>query len=155
MFSNSNLQKPIVYITPTLQGQVTKWLCYKNLRGINMNVLEEAKEIMKKAGCEKAFAVYEMELNDIAEVRNCDENGESLELEKNLSELLPTIEQKLVFNPNKPIECPLNESMNKYLEFSLNNRNITPCNLSVEECEKIEEETKPLLEKYNWTIKKR
>ena len=120
-----------------------------------MKVLEEAKEIMKKAGCEKAFAVYEMELNDIAEVRNCDENGESLELEKNLSELLPTIEQKLVFNPNKPIECPLNASMNKYLEFSLKNRNITPCNLSIEECEKIEVETKPLLEKYNWTIKKR
>jgi len=120
-----------------------------------MNVLEEAKEIMKKAGCEKAYAVYEMELNDIAEVRDCDENGESLELEKNISELVPTIERKLVFDPEKPIECPLYGSMNKYLEFSLKNRNITPCNLDEEERKSIEEKTKPLLEKYNWTIKKR
>ena len=120
-----------------------------------MDVLEEAKEIMKKAGCEKAFAVYGMELNDIAEVRECDENGESLELEKDIGQLVPTIERKLVFNPEKPIECPLNESMNKYLEFSLKKRNITPCNLSEKECERIEEETRPLLEKYNWTIKKR
>lgn len=120
-----------------------------------MNVLEEAKEIMKKAGCEKAFAVYGLELNDIAEVKNCDENGESLELEKDISELVPTIEQKLVFDPEKPIECPINSSMNKYLEFSLKNRNITPCNVSVEECEKIEEKINPLLEKYCWSIKKR
>jgi len=120
-----------------------------------MNVLEEAKEIMKKAGCKKAFAVYELELNDIAEVKDCDENGESLELEKDISGLLPTIKQKLVFDPEKPIECPLNASMDKYLEFFLKNRNITPCNLSAEECERIEEEMKPLLEKYNWTIKKR
>jgi len=35
-----------------------------------MDVLEEAKEIMKKAGCEKAFAVYGLELNDIAEVKD-------------------------------------------------------------------------------------
>ncbi|UCD13784.1 MAG: hypothetical protein JSW60_09555 [Thermoplasmatales archaeon] len=119
-----------------------------------MDVLDEAKEIMKKAGCEKAFAVYELELNDIAEVRDCDENGESLELEKDVSDLVPTIEQKLVFDPEKPIECPLNASMNKYLEFSLKNRNINPCNLSTEECERIEEEMRPLLEKYNWAIKK-
>ena len=66
-----------------------------------MDVLDEAKEIMKKAGCKKAFAVYGLELNDIAEVKNCDENGESLELEKDISELVPTIEQKLVFNPEK------------------------------------------------------
>jgi hypothetical protein len=119
-----------------------------------MNVLEEAKEIMKKAGCKKAFAVYEMELNDIAEVRSCDENGESIELEKSISELQPTIEQKLVFDPEKPIECPLTTSMNKYLEFSLKNRNITPCNLSTEEREKIEDKTRSLLEKYNWAIEK-
>jgi len=119
-----------------------------------MNVLEEAKEIMKKAGCQKAFAVYELELNDIAEVKDCDENGETLELEKDISELVPTIEQKLVFDPKKPIECPLDGSMDKYLEFSLKNRNITPCNLSAKECEKIKEKMKPLLEKYNWTIKK-
>ncbi len=126
----------------------------ENLRGFNMNVLEEAKEIMKKAGCKKAFAVYGMELNEIAEVRNCDENGESLELEKDINDLVPTIEKKLVFDPEKPIECPLDSSMNKYLEFSLKNRNITPCNLEKAECERIENEMKPLLEKYSWTIKK-
>jgi hypothetical protein len=120
-----------------------------------MNVLDEAKEIMKKAGCKKAFAVYGLELNNIAEVKNCDENGESLELEKDISELVPTIKQKLVFESEKPIECPLNSSMNNYLEFSLKNRSITLCNLSSEECKRIEEETKPLLEKYSWTIKKR
>jgi len=126
----------------------------ENLRGFNMNVLEEAKEIMKKAGCKKAFAVYGMELNEIAEVRNCDENGESLELEKDINDLVPTIEKKLVFDPEKPIECPLNSSMNKYLEFSLKNRNITTCNLDKGECERIENEMKPLLEKYSWTFKK-
>jgi len=31
-------------------------------RSDKMNVLEESKEIMKKAGCEKAFAVYGLEL---------------------------------------------------------------------------------------------
>lgn len=118
-----------------------------------MDVLEEAKEIMKKAGCEKAFAVYELKLNDIAEVRDCNEDGETLEIEKNINELSPTIEKKLVFNPEKPIECPINDSMNKYLEFSLNNRSITPCNLDEKECKKIEEDMSPLLKKYNWTIK--
>jgi hypothetical protein len=44
--------------------------------------------------------------------------------------------------------------MNKYLEFSLKTRNITPCNLDNEECKRIENDMKPLLEKYNWTIKK-
>jgi len=119
-----------------------------------MNVLDEAKELMKKAGCKKAFAVYGLKLNDIAEVKNCDENGESLEIEKDISELVPTIEQKFVFDLDQPIECPLNSSMDKYLEFSLNTKNIKPCNISPEESKKIEEEMKPLLEKYNWSIKK-
>lgn len=119
-----------------------------------MNVLEEAKELMKKAGCEKAFAVYRLELNNIAKIKECNENGESLELEKDISELVPIIEQKLVFDPEKPIECPLNESMNKYLEFSLKNRNLTLCNFSAEECERIEEKISLLLEKYNWSILK-
>jgi hypothetical protein len=120
-----------------------------------MNVLEEAKEIMKKAGCEKAFAIYGLELNDIAEVKDCDENGESLELEKDISELVPTIEQKLVFNPEKPIECPLDSSLSKYLEFSIKNKSITPYNLNSDEYKRIEQEMRPLLEKYNWAIKKR
>lgn len=119
-----------------------------------MDVLEEAKEIMKIAGCEKAFAVYGLKLNGIAGVKDCDENGELIELEKDISKLVPTIEQKLVFDPEKPIECPLNGSMDKYLEFLLKNRNIIPFNLSGEEFERIEGEVRPLLEKYNWTIKK-
>ncbi len=118
-----------------------------------MNVLDEAKEIMKKVGCEKVFAVYDLKINDIAEVRDCNENGESLEIQKNISDLMPTIDQKLVFDPEKPIECPLNDSMNKYLEFSLKNRSIKTCNLDTTECKKIEEDVNPLLKKYNWTIK--
>ena len=120
-----------------------------------MDVLEEAKEIMKIAGCEKAFAVYGLKLNGIAGIKDCDENGELIELEKGISELVPTIEQKLVFDPEKPIECPLNGSMDKYLEFSLKNRNITPCNLSDKECKRIEDKINPLLERFEWSIKKR
>jgi len=123
-------------------------------RGNKMNTLEEAKELMKKVGCEKAFAVYRLKLNNIAAVKACDENGESLELEWNISELVPIIEQKLVFDPEEPIECPLNSSMNKYLEFSVKNRKITFCNLSNEECKRIERKISPLLEKYSWTIHK-
>ncbi len=118
-----------------------------------MDVLEEAKEIMKIAGCEKAFAVYGSELDSIAEVRHCSEEGESIELERDINDLVPTIERRLVFDLEKPIECPINSSMNKYLEFSLKNRNIIPFNLSGEEFERVEGEVRPLLEKYNWTIK--
>lgn len=119
-----------------------------------MDVLEEAKEIMKKAGCEKAFAIYGLELDNLAEVKECDEKGECMELEKNIGELQPTIERKLVFDSKRPIECPLDSSMNKYLEFSLENKSITPCNVTDEECGKIEEKINPLLEKYNWSVKK-
>jgi hypothetical protein len=118
-----------------------------------MEVLEEAKEIMKKAGCDKAFAVYDLEINDIAEVRECTENGESLEIQKNIGDLSPSIEKRLIFNQEKPIECPLNDSMNQYLEFSLKNRSITPFNLDPKVSKKIEEDIDPLLKKYNWTIK--
>ena len=124
-------------------------------KGDNMDVLEEAKEIMKKAGCGKAFAVYELELNNLAEVKECDEKGECIELEKDVSDLVPTIERKLVFDPERPIECPLNSSMDKYLEFSLKNKSIKPCNITDEECVRIEEKINPLLDKYNWSIKKR
>ena len=118
-----------------------------------MDVLNEAKEIMRKAGCEKAFAVYKMELYDIAEVQNCDGQNEKIELKKDIADLVPTIEQKLVVDENQPIECPLNSSMNKYLEFSLKDRSITPYNLENFEYDKIEEDIRPLLQKYNWSIK--
>jgi len=120
-----------------------------------MDVLDEAKELMIKAGCEKAFAVYKMDLEGLAEVRSCNEKGESIELEKNISKLVPIIEQKLIFDSKKPIECPLNTSMNKYLEFLLSDRNIVPCNLSDDEYKQIEEQLDPLLKQYNWTINKR
>jgi hypothetical protein len=37
-------------------------------KGDKMDVLEEAKELMKKAGCEKAFAVYKLEICDKSNV---------------------------------------------------------------------------------------
>lgn len=120
-----------------------------------MNILDEAKEIMRKAGCEKAFAVYKLELYDITEVLSCNEKEEEIELEKDIIDLVPTIERKLVIDKDQPIECPINSSMNKYLEFSLKQKSITSYNIEDEECNKIEEETRPLLEKYNWTIKKK
>ena len=120
-----------------------------------MSDLEEAKEIMKKAGCEKAFAVYELELCDIAEVKNCSKNAESIEVEKEISNLTPTIKRELVLDTEEPIECPLNQSLSKYLEFSIKNKSITPYNLNSDEYKKIEQEMRPLLKKYNWTIKKR
>jgi len=119
-----------------------------------MNTLEEAKEIMKKVGCEKVFAVYGMEIDNIAEVRSCNEKGEAIEIERDVGKLVSTIDKKLMLDTEKPIECPLNSSMNKYLEFSLKNRHITPCNLSIKECEKIIGKISLLLGKYNWTIKK-
>ena len=123
--------------------------------GDKMDVLEEAKELMKKAGCEKAFAVYGLELCDIAEVRNCNKTEESIELEKDISQLVPSIKRELVLDQEEPIECPLDSSMSKYLEFSLKSRSITPYNISHDECERIEQEMKPLLEKYQWSIKKK
>ena len=119
-----------------------------------MDVLDEAKEIMKEAGCVKAFAVYRMEIDNIAEVRSCNEKGEAIEIERYVGSLVSTIKRKLVLDQEKPIECPLNSSMNKYLEFSLKKRYITPCNLSSDECIKIKGKISTLLDKYNWTIKK-
>ena len=65
----------------------------------------------------------------------------------------PVKTKKLVVDENQPIECPLNSSMNKYLEFSLKDRSITPYNLENFEYDKIEEDIRPLLQKYNWNIK--
>ena len=45
--------------------------------------------------------------------------------------------------------------MSKYLEFSLKNKNIIPYNVGDMECKKIEEMINPLLNKYQWSIKKR
>ena len=119
-----------------------------------MDVLDEAKEIMKKAGCGKAFAVYKLELCDIAEVKNCSKNEESIEIEKEISKLVSSMKREIVLDRDEPIECPLDPSLSKYLEFSLKDKSITPYNLSSEECERIEQELRPLLEKYHWSIKK-
>lgn len=117
-----------------------------------METLEEAKEIMEKAGCGKAFAVYSLELSKIAEVRNCNNKGEEIELESNVDNLVSIIEKKLILDLGKPIEYPLNSSMDKYLEFSLKKRSISLCNLDSFEIERIERVINPLLEKYNWSI---
>jgi hypothetical protein len=119
-----------------------------------MNTLDEAKEIMQAAGCIKAFPVYDIQLADIAEIKNCHENGESIELEKDVSKLVSNFTQELKINKEKPITCPIYHSLNKYLEFSLNNKQITTCNLNVYEFKLIEIKIHPLLEKYNWIIKK-
>ena len=119
-----------------------------------MDTLEEAKDIMEAAGCTKAFPVYDLRLTDIAEVKSYHENGESIELEKNIRALVPTFTRELVINIEKPIACPIDTTLNKYLEFFLKNRLITCCNLSVDEFEKIESKIGPFLAKYNWSIKK-
>ena len=121
---------------------------------IKMDTLEEAKEIMQAAGCIKAFPVYDIELNNLAEVKSCHENGESIELEKDINKLVPSFSQELVLNAEKPIACPIDESLNKYLEFFLKIRLITPCNLNDTECDQIENNVSRLIKKYNWVIKK-
>jgi len=119
-----------------------------------MNELDEAKEIMQAAGCIKAFPVYDLRLADIAEIKGCHENGESIELEKEISKLIPTFSQEMIINTEKPIACPIDESLNKYLEFYLKNKFIAPFNLNNLEYEQIENKINSLLKKYNWVIKK-
>ena len=119
-----------------------------------MDTLEEAKEIMQAAGCIKAFPVYDLRLMDIAEIKGCHKNGESIELEKEIGKLVPNFSQEMVINTEKPIACPIDESLNKYLEFNLENRLITPCNLNANEHVQIETKINSLLEKYSWSIKK-
>ena len=117
-----------------------------------MDVLDEAKEIMVKAGCEKAFAIYGIEINDIAEVRSCNKKGESIEVEKAVTNLVPSFEKTLTLDLDKPIECPLDSSYCKYLEFSLKNKTITPHDIGTDEYTRIKDIILPLLEKYNWKL---
>jgi len=119
-----------------------------------MDTLEEAKEIMQAAGCIKAFPVYDLKLTDILKVKSCHENGESIELEKDINKLVPNFLQEIVINREEPIVCPIDKSLNRYLEFYLKNRNITFCNLNNIEYENVESKINSLLEKYNWVIKK-
>ena len=118
-----------------------------------MNTLEEAKEIMHAAGCIKAFPVYDLRLTNIVEVKSCHKNGESIELEEDISNLVPTFSQEIIINTEKPITCPIDDSLNKYLEFHLKNKLINPCNLNIIEYEQVENKINSLLEKYNWIIK--
>ena len=119
-----------------------------------MDKLEEAKKIMKAAGCIKAFPVYDLKLTNIAEIKGCNENGGSIEIEKDINKLVPMFSQEMIINTEKPIACPIDESLKKYLEFYLKNRFIVPFNLSNNEYEKIESKINSLLEKYNWVIEK-
>jgi len=119
-----------------------------------MDTLDEAKEIMQAAGCIKAFPIYDIKLTDIAEIKSCHENGESIELEKDISKLVPTFTQEFEINKEKPITCPINPSLKKYLEFSLKNKQITTCNLNISEHKQVENKINLLLGKYNWSIKK-
>lgn len=118
-----------------------------------MDTLDEAKEIMQAAGCIKAFPIYDIGITDIAEIKSCHENGESIELEKDINKLVPTFLQELKLNKEKPITCPIDQTLNKYLEFFLKNKIITSCNLKISEFENIKSKINSLLEKYNWNIK--
>ena len=119
-----------------------------------MDELEEAKQIMQAAGCIKAFPVYDINLTDIVEVKGCHQNGESLELEKDINQLVSGFSQKILINMEKPIACPIDKSFNKYLEFSIKKRLIKSCNLNIYEFEQIERKIDPLLKKYSWIIKR-
>ena len=119
-----------------------------------MDKLDEAKEIMQAAGCIKAFPVYDLKLTDIAKVKSCHENGESIELEKEINKIVPAFSQEIVINTEEPIACPIGKSLRSYLEFYLKNRNIAFCNLNNIEYEQVESKINSLLEKYNWVIKK-
>ncbi len=119
-----------------------------------MDVLEEAKEIIEKAGCKNAYAVYKLNIDEIAEIRECNKKCEFIELKRNPHDLDPGIVKELEIDKEKPIECPLGSSSSKYLEISLINRSIVPYDINNIELERIEQEIKPLLEKYHWSIKK-
>jgi len=119
-----------------------------------MDALEEAIEIMKKIGCRKVFAAYGLELENIAEVKDYNERGEIIELENDVSKMKPIIERKLVLDQEKPIQCPINLSMSKYLEFSLINKKINPYNIDNYEVGRIEKIINPLMKKYSWSINK-
>lgn len=118
-----------------------------------MHMLEEAKEIMQAAGCIKAFPVYNLQMIDIAELKNCNETGGSIELEKDIKNLVSTFSQELKINIKEPITCPINGSLSKYLQFYLEDKLIFPCNLNSNEYKQIEIKIDYLLEKYNWIIK--
>ena len=117
-----------------------------------MENLEEAKEIMQAAGCIHSFPVYDLFLHGIAEIKQCHDNGESIELSKDIQSLVPSFSQKLVINAEQPITCPLDSSYCKYLEFSLQNRQINAYNLNNNELEEIKEKIISLLTKYNWDL---
>jgi len=119
-----------------------------------MKNLEEAKEIMHAAGCVKAYSVYDFQLNDIAEVKNCDEEGGSIELERDITQLKQNFLKEMVLNTDKPIICPINPSLNKYLKFSINDKTISTSNLNPKEYFTIQNKINSLLKKYNWLIKK-
>ena len=119
-----------------------------------MDNLEEAKQIMQAAGCIKAFPVYNLKIADIVEVKDCNKNGGSLELEKDINKLATAIPQELIINNEKPITCPIDKSFNKYLEFFIKIRLINICNFNAIELEQIERKIHPLLKKYCWMIKK-
>ena len=75
-------------------------------------------------------------------------------MKRTINHLDPAIVKVLEIDQEKPIECPLNSSMDKYLEFSLKNKSITPYSLDNTERERIKQAINPLLKKYHWSMKK-
>jgi hypothetical protein len=120
--------------------------------GEKMENLEEAKEIMQAAGCIHSFPIYDLDLHGIAEIKQCHDNGESIELSKDIQSLVPSFSQTMVINAEKPITCPLDSSYSKYLEFLLQNKQINAYNLNSNELEEIKIKIISLLTKYNWVL---
>lgn len=120
-----------------------------------MTILEEAKEIMGKLGCEKVFAIYKLKLNEItiADIKSRNNKCEAVEIERDLNNLASSIVNEFVLDEEKPIECPLNNSMSKYLEFNLKNKEIIPFNIHDGEVNRIEKIINPVITKYKWTMK--
>ena len=119
-----------------------------------MDVIDEAKEIMYNIGCKKAFADYRLNQSNIAEVKECTEKNLLIEIERSILRLDPVLVSVLEIDYEKPIECPLNDSSDKYLEFLLKKRTIIPYNLNDEEYNEIKSKIKTLIKKYNWSFKK-
>ena len=115
-----------------------------------MDVIDEAKEIMYNIGCKKAFANYRLNQSKIAKVKECTEKSLLIELERTILRLDPIVVSVLKIDKEKPIECPLDESSNKYLEFSLKIRTIIPFNLNEKEYNEINSKAKRYLKKYKW-----
>jgi hypothetical protein len=126
-----------------------------NYEGKYMEILDEAREIMDEAGCKNAYAIYKLKINEIIDVKEFNKNYGNIELKRTINQLNPAIVRILELDIEKEIECPLNSSPDKYLEFSLENRSIKTHNLRDNEIDDLKKRINYLLEEYQWELKER